>query len=101
MKRLALLALTLTLFASATPAHAASTPPPVTIRLVTHDSFAVSKSVLDAFTKQTGITVDVLPSGDAGAALNQVILTKNSPIGDAFYGLDNTFLSRALDAGIF
>ncbi len=100
MKRLALLALTLTLLASATPAQAASTPP-VTIRLVTHDSFAVSKSVLDAFTKQTGITVDVLPSGDAGAALNQVILTKSSPIGDAFYGLDNTFLSRALDAGIF
>jgi thiamine transport system substrate-binding protein len=100
MKRLAVLAVTLTLLAAATPARAASAPP-VTIRLVTHDSFAVSKSVLAAFTKQTGITVEVLPSGDAGAALNQVILTKNSPIGDAFYGLDNTFLSRALSAGIF
>jgi len=93
MKRLAVLAVTLTLLAAATPAQAAS-PPPVTIRLVTHDSFAVSKSVLAAFTKQTGINVEVLPSGDAGAALNQVILTKTSPIGDAFYGLDNTFLTR-------
>jgi thiamine transport system substrate-binding protein len=100
MKRLAVLAITLTLLAAATPAEAASAPP-VTIRLVTHDSFAVSKSVLAAFTKQTGINVEVLPSGDAGAALNQVILTKTSPIGDAFYGVDNTFLSRALDAGIF
>jgi thiamine transport system substrate-binding protein len=72
-----------------------------TVTLVTHDSFAVSKPVLRAFTKQTGITVKVLKSGDAGAALNQAILTKDQPLGDAFFGVDNTFLSRALDAGIF
>jgi thiamine transport system substrate-binding protein len=72
-----------------------------TVTLVTHDSFAVSKPVLRAFTKQTGITVKVLKNGDAGAALNQVILTKDAPLGDAFFGVDNTFLSRALDAGIF
>jgi thiamine transport system substrate-binding protein len=72
-----------------------------TITLVTHDSFAVSKPVLKAFTKQTGITVKVLKNGDAGAALNQAILTKDNPLGDAFFGVDNTFLSRALTAGIF
>lgn len=72
-----------------------------TVTLVTHDSFAASKPVLRAFTKQTGITVKVLKSGDAGAALNQAILTKDQPLGDAFFGVDNTFLSRALDAGIF
>ena len=82
----------------AAPASAASS---TTITLVTHDSFAVSKSVLAAFTAQTGITVKVLQSGDAGAALNQVILTKSNPIGDAFFGVDNTFLSRALDADVF
>ena len=73
----------------------------VTITLVTHDSFAMSKRVLAAFTKQTGITVKVLPAGDAGAALNQAILTKDDPIGDLLFGVDNTFLSRALSAGIF
>ncbi len=72
-----------------------------TVTLVTHDSFAVSKPVLRAFTKRTGITVKVLKSGDAGAALNQAILTKDDPLGDAFFGVDNTFLSRALGAGIF
>ena len=72
-----------------------------TVTLVAHDSFAVSKPVLEAFTKQTGITVRVLKNGDAGAALNQVILTKDAPLGDAFFGVDNTFLSRALGAGIF
>jgi thiamine transport system substrate-binding protein len=72
-----------------------------TITLVTHDSFAVSKSVLAAFTKQTGVKVKVLQAGDAGAALNQVILTKSNPVGDVFFGVDNTFLSRALTAGVF
>jgi len=73
----------------------------VTITLVTHDSFAVSKAVLREFTRATGIRVKVLPAGDAGAALNQVILTKDSPLGDLLFGVDNTFLTRALDAGIF
>jgi thiamine transport system substrate-binding protein len=53
------------------------------------------------FTKKTGVTVKVLPSGDAGAAVNQAILTKSNPLGDVFYGVDNTLLSRALDEGIF
>jgi thiamine transport system substrate-binding protein len=72
-----------------------------TITLVTHDSFNASKRVLRQFTKRTGVTVEVLPSGDAGAAVNQAILTKNNPLGDVFFGVDNTLLSRALDEGIF
>ncbi|MEX2267218.1 MAG: thiamine ABC transporter substrate-binding protein [Acidimicrobiia bacterium] len=73
----------------------------VTITLVTHDSFNVSKSVLRAFTRSTDIKVRILRAGDAGQALNQAILTKDHPIGDVLYGVDNTFLSRALDNGIF
>ncbi len=33
--------------------------------------------------------------------VNQAILTKSNPLADVLYGVDNTFLSRALDAGIF
>ncbi|MDQ1659021.1 MAG: thiamine transport system substrate-binding protein, partial [Cryptosporangiaceae bacterium] len=69
--------------------------------LVTHESFAVSDSVLAAFRKQTGISVKVLRSGDAGAAVNQAILTKGKPQGDVFFGVDNTFLSRALKENLF
>jgi thiamine transport system substrate-binding protein len=72
-----------------------------TVTLVSHDSFVASDAVLNAFTKETGYTVKVLKSGDAGAALNQEILTKGSPRGDVFFGVDNTLLSRALDNGIF
>ncbi|MFI1099509.1 thiamine ABC transporter substrate binding subunit [Streptomyces melanogenes] len=72
-----------------------------TVTLVSHDSFAASDAVLKEFTAQTGYAVKVLKSGDAGAALNQEILTKGSPRGDVFFGVDNTLLSRALDHGIF
>ena len=77
--------------------------PPTTITLVTHDSFAASKSVLAAFTRQSGVKVRILQSGDAGAALNQAILGSQggAPLGDVFFGVDNTFLSRALDSKIF
>ena len=78
-----------------------TTAEPVTITLATHDSFAISQSVLDQFTADTGITVKVLQSGDAGAALNQAILTKDNPQGDVFYGVDNTFVSRAFDEDLF
>ncbi|MFE9255958.1 thiamine ABC transporter substrate binding subunit [Streptomyces sp. NPDC006879] len=72
-----------------------------TVTVVSHDSFTPSDAVLKEFEKQSGFTVRKLKSGDAGAALNQEILTKGSPRGDVFFGVDNTLLSRALDNGIF
>lgn len=72
-----------------------------TVTLVSHDSFAASPAVLKEFTRQTGYTVKVLRGGDAGAAVNQAILTKDHPQGDVFFGVDNTLLSRALDNGLF
>jgi thiamine transport system substrate-binding protein len=72
-----------------------------TVTLLTHDSFAVSDSVLQEFEASAGAKVVVLESGDAGAALNKAILTKQAPLGDVFFGVDNTFLTRALAEGIF
>jgi thiamine transport system substrate-binding protein len=69
--------------------------------LVTHDSFAAPQELLDAFTRDSGITIDVRKIGDAGALTNQLVLTKNNPIGDLAYGVDNTFASRVLDEEVF
>ena len=74
---------------------------PVTLTVMTHDSFAASESVISAFEQANAVKVSFLKSGDAGAALNKAILTIDAPLADVFYGVDNTFLSRALDAGIF
>jgi len=72
-----------------------------TVTLVTHDSFALSDGILDAFTEQTGYRVDVVQPGDGGALVNQLVLTKDAPLGDVAYGIDNTFASRALTEGVF
>jgi thiamine transport system substrate-binding protein len=73
----------------------------VTLRLLTHDSFDVSEDVLAGFTDETGIEVEIVPSGDAGTALNQAILTAGAPQGDLLFGVDTTFLSRALEEDLF
>jgi len=73
----------------------------VTIRLLTHDSFAVSEGVLEAFTAETGTRVELLQGGDAGTVVNQAILTKGNPQADVLFGIDSTFLTRALDADLF
>lgn len=74
---------------------------PRTIRLMSHDSFAVSEAVIAEFEAAYNAKVELLPSGDAGAALNQAILSKGNPLADVFFGVDSTFLSRALEADIF
>jgi thiamine transport system substrate-binding protein len=70
------------------------------VKLAAHDSFAVSEGLFDQFTAETGYTVEVIPAESAGALVNQLILTKDNPIADAVFGIDNTFASRALDEGI-
>ena len=72
-----------------------------TITLMSHDSFNVSKEVIATFEKENKVKVRFLKSGDAGAALVQAILSKNNPLADVFFGVDNTFFSRAIEADIF
>jgi len=72
-----------------------------TLTVMTHDSFAASEAVIQEFEQANNVKVTFLKSGDAGAALNKAILAKDAPLADVFYGVDNTFLSRALEADIF
>jgi len=72
-----------------------------TITIMTHDSFSISKAVVSKFEEKVHARLVILKSGDAGEALNKAILSKNNPLADVFYGVDNTFLSRALKADLF
>ncbi|MFI2490356.1 thiamine ABC transporter substrate binding subunit [Promicromonospora kroppenstedtii] len=71
-----------------------------TVTLVTHDSWALDEKLIDQFEQESGTTVEVSAAGDAGTLVNQLVLTKDAPLGDAVFGIDNTFASRALDAGV-
>ncbi len=72
-----------------------------TLMLVTHDSFNASETVLAQFQEETGITLEIIRLGDAGTVVNQSILSRENPLGDVLFGVDNTFLGRALDADLF
>ncbi len=92
----------LLLTACAPQAAAPETPAsPQTITIMTHDSFSVSEDVVAAFEAANNAKVTFLQSGDAGAMLNKAILTKDAPLADVLFGVDNTFLSRALEAELF
>jgi len=74
---------------------------PETLTVMTHDSFAISEDVVKAFEDANNVDVIFLQSGDTGTMLNKAILSKDAPLADVMFGVDNTFLSRALEADIF
>lgn len=70
------------------------------VTLVAHDSFQISDEQLADFEAETGIAVEVVQPGDGGALVNQLILTKDAPLGDVVFGIDNAFAGRALAEGV-
>jgi len=104
MKRISAIALSVLLFAACSGSSDSGSPQtdgPVTLTLLAHDSFTPSEGIFDAFTAETGITVNVVRSGDAGELVSKAALTAGNPEGDVLWGVDNTLLSRALDADMF
>ncbi len=74
---------------------------PATLVVGSHDSFGLTEEFVANFEETHNVRVQFLQMGDAGEALNKLILSKDAPLADVFFGVDNTFLSRALNAGIF
>ena len=71
------------------------------LTVMVHDSFAVSDEVVTKFEEKYNVDVQFLQSGDTGTAVNKAVLSADNPLADVFYGVDNTFLSRALEGDIF
>ncbi|HQE92083.1 MAG TPA: thiamine ABC transporter substrate-binding protein [Anaerolineae bacterium] len=100
--RIVLMVIMLTLLAGCVKATPAVSPEaPRVLRVMVYDSFSVSEDVIARFETANNATVQFLKAGDAGKMLNQAILSRDNPQADVLYGLDNTFLSRALNADIF
>ncbi|HET92169.1 MAG TPA: thiamine ABC transporter substrate-binding protein [Chloroflexi bacterium] len=83
-----------------TPTSLAS-PPPRVVRMMTHDSFDISAETIAVFEAAYHAQVEILQAGDTGVMLNQAILSRDHPLADVLYGVDNTLLSRALAGDIF
>jgi thiamine transport system substrate-binding protein len=78
---------------------------PQSVTLVAYDSFPEDDTTLNdalaRFTDATGIEVELLIAGDTGTMLSKAALTAGNPEGDVMWGIDNTFLSRAIEADVF
>jgi thiamine transport system substrate-binding protein len=103
MKTMLIPALAMVLAACGGSGDPTAAPDPGTdeVVLLTHDSFAMSKKVLRDFEEQSGLSVKIVQNGDAGQVVNSAILSAGAPQGDVLFGVDNTFLSRTQQAGIF
>ena len=96
--------------ATAVMAACSSSPPepaavsggePTTVRLLTHDSFALSDAVIADFEVSSGIDLEIVPGGDAGEMVNRAVLAAGKPEADVLFGIDSSLLTRALDANVF
>ena len=97
MKKLvSLLAGSILLLAGCAPADQAATK----VTLVAHDSFAISDESIAEFQEASGFELEIIRAGDAGSLTNRLVLTKDSPIADVVFGIDNTFRGIADENGI-
>jgi thiamine transport system substrate-binding protein len=74
------------------------------VTLVVYDSFLDEGTHVDAlhrFSEETGIDVELLVAGDTGTMVAKAVLTAGNPEGDVMWGVDNTYLSRVVEAGVF
>ena len=86
---------------SETVAASSTASGPTTVRLLTHDAFAISTDLIDQLKAETGITLEVVTAGDAGTMVAGAVLASGAPTADVLFGVDNTLLERARAADIF
>jgi thiamine transport system substrate-binding protein len=97
MKKLAtMLALSSLLLAGCSPAEQTAAK----VTLAAHDSFAISDESIAEFQEASGFELEIIRAGDAGSLTNRLVLTKDSPIADVVFGIDNTFMGIARENGI-
>jgi thiamine transport system substrate-binding protein len=95
-KLISMLALASLLLAGCAPADQAATK----VTLVAHDSFAISDESITEFQEASGFDLEIIRAGDAGSLTNRLVLTKDSPIADVVFGIDNTFMGIAEESRI-
>jgi thiamine transport system substrate-binding protein len=74
---------------------------PTDVVLVTHESFAISPEVKDAFESESGLKLRILKAGDAGEVVTRALLAAGDPEGDVLFGVDGNLLTRTLEGGVF
>ncbi len=87
MKRISILISAVLLLAGCSP----TATPKQAVTLVAHDSFVISDQLKTEFEKTSGYQLKIVRAGDAGSMTSKLVLTKDAPIADVVFGIDNTF----------
>ena len=86
----------LSLIAGAKPVKAEET-----LTVYSYDSIEPwMKEIIPAFEKEYGVKVRLVLLGDAGQVLSRLIMEKDNPQADVVVGIDNSYLQKAIKAGI-
>ncbi|NJE10655.1 thiamine ABC transporter substrate-binding protein [Thermococcus sp. MAR1] len=99
MRKLATLLLTLLLLG----AIGASKPVKAQEELTVYSYDSIEwwmKEIIPIFEEKYDVKVNLVLIGDAGEVLNRLILEKDNPQADVVVGIDNSYLAKAIDAGI-
>ncbi len=81
--------------------NASATSKKGVVQLLTYDGYALPEQPAKDFQQHHDLSIKMTTADDAGAALSQVLLTSGHPSGDVFFGVDNTFLTKALASDAF
>tara|TARA_Y100001980_G_C14556742_1_gene349835 strand:- start:18416 stop:19549 length:1134 start_codon:yes stop_codon:yes gene_type:complete len=68
--------------------------------IATYDIYGLSEEMIEEFENQTGISVSMIKLDDAGSVLDYLIKNKGTNDIDLAIGLDNTYLSTAIQQGV-
>lgn len=71
------------------------------VTVVSYDSMELPGDMIAKFEEETGYELEVSQLGSGGELVNQLVLTKDEPLGDVAFGLDNISVYRAISEGVF
>lgn len=74
---------------------------PTTVTVVVNDNFAPPDEIVESFERETGLTLEFVVAGESGSLVNELVLTRDHPLGDVAYGIDIASAGRGVEAGLF
>ncbi len=69
--------------------------------VISYDSMDIPEDVIAQFKEETGYDLSVKQLGSGGELVNQLVLSKDNPMGDVAFGVDNLAVYRAVAEGVF
>lgn len=71
------------------------------VRLAVHNAFSIPKELITQFERENNAKLVVVKVGSGNEMINKLILTRNNPIADVVYGVDNINVMKGKKFNLF